>query len=184
MNGQLHPDFSWVPAELGSFIGGIQAICIVLLVIATVVGVLRFVLAKVTSTRIDDAIGDRVLISVIIACFFISGLGQLVGHEMHAWDTTTVHVAAERNATAGDRFATPAQRQANKSSQEASKAAQATGEAFKNAWEKLRHGNVQGGVQDLGQGFLNAFDTVGKTGQSWWDKLQAGGLGALFGWGS
>lgn len=83
----LAPDYSWVPSELGSFIGGIQAICIVVLVIAVIAGVLRFILARVTTTRVDDAIGDRVLISVIVACFFIAGLGQLVGDQMGAWDT-------------------------------------------------------------------------------------------------
>lgn len=67
----LAPDYSWVPANLGRFIGGIQAICIVVLVIAVIAGVLRFVLARVTTTRVDDAIGDRVLISVIVACFLL-----------------------------------------------------------------------------------------------------------------
>lgn len=83
----LAPDYSWVPANLGRFIGGIQAICIVVLVVTVIAGVLRFVLARVTTTRVDDAIGDRVLISVIVACFFIAGLGQLVGDQMGAWNT-------------------------------------------------------------------------------------------------
>ncbi|WP_205668832.1 hypothetical protein [Alloscardovia theropitheci] len=143
----LKPDYSWVPSELGQFIGGIQAICIILMIIATVAGVARFVFAKVTATKIDDAIGDRILVAVIIGCFFISGLGQLVGHEMKVWDVSTVSTtnvagkAAEFKITDPHESTTQESRQAQDSYKKAGEAITKgdMGEAMKNLWEGLKH---------------------------------------------
>ncbi|EPI41191.1 hypothetical protein [Gardnerella vaginalis] len=130
----LNPDYSWVPSELGPFIGGIQAICIIALVLALMLGILRFVLAKATTTRIDDAIGDRVIISVIIACFFIGGLGQLVGHEIGAWNNETVTVTAQENASITASVHEQVDQANNQTRQNNKDAAQ----SFKKAGEKLK----------------------------------------------
>ncbi|WP_018142442.1 hypothetical protein [Alloscardovia criceti] len=173
----LHPDYSWVPDELGSFIGGIQAICVILTVIALTVGVVRFVFAKVTSTRLDDAIGDRILVSVLVGSFVIAGLGQLVGQEMNVWSSTTVTAASGENASLpSDMFK---QETAHDKTAESAKN---TGDSIAEAGKKIAEGDFAGAAAKAWDAMKSAGATLTSAPQAFVEDIMNNGLNGIGKW--
>ncbi|MFD0705623.1 hypothetical protein ACFQY8_07695 [Alloscardovia venturai] len=157
MDVNLRPDYSWASDELALFVGGIIAISLTVMVIALITGALRFFLAKVTDSKWDDAIGDRILISVLIASFVIGSLGGLVGYEMGLWNDNPVTVSASGNAalTMEEKAEVTHDARVAQGYKDADETNKYADKKAKDAQNKFNKGDIAGAASDATQSLAN-----------------------------
>ena len=79
----LNPDYSWVPEGMREFVSGILGFLVVVCVIVLIIGVVKFMFSKLTTTLIDNPNGIKILLGVIVACLVLGSIGGLVAWGMN-----------------------------------------------------------------------------------------------------
>lgn len=91
----LRPDYSWVTDALSGLSGGWLAVCLTVAVGAFAWGVVRWVLSKVTASRIDDVDGAKVLVAVIVGALALGLVPSLVGFGVDAMGSSSTPAPAQ-----------------------------------------------------------------------------------------
>lgn len=127
----FNPDYSWVPEELSMLICGVLGVCCLIIPIALSIGLVRWLFCRMTGPVWDNAIGDRILVAVIVGALAIGSLAQLAGWGMGVFGTEGAQVSASASAEDG------------------------TGDMVSNSWHatlgsQLEQGNVGGAMDTVG----------------------------------
>lgn len=98
------PDTSWVPEELSLLIGGVLGVCCLVIPVVLAVGAVRFVFTRATGPVWDNAVGDRILVGVLVAAIALGSLAQLAGWGLGVFgaEGTSVPVTASAQDGTGD----------------------------------------------------------------------------------
>lgn len=127
----FNPDYSWVPEELSMLIGGVLGICCLVIPVVLAIGAVRFVFTRATGPVWDNAIGDRILVGVLVGAIAIGSLAQLAGWGLGVFGTEGAQVSASASAQDG------------------------TGDMVSNSWHatlgsQLSQGDIGGAMGTLG----------------------------------
>lgn len=173
VNMNLNPDYSWAPDSLGHIVGSIEGVCLILAVIALCAGVARWLFSRTTRARWDDAIGDRIIVSVLIGSILMGGLAEAAAWGLGVWGSTGVNVAASTSATSGQVASVPSQSSSEASTQNFSDA----GDHFGNSWDSVTQGDVGGAIREGASGVGSALSSVGNGLKGVFQHVQENGIG-------
>lgn len=125
------PDYSWVPEELSMLIGGVLGVCCLVIPVVLCIGLIRFIFSRMTGPAWDNAIGDRILLGVLVGAFAIGMLAQLAGFGMGVFGSEGAQVSSTASSQDG------------------------TGDMVANAWhstlqEQVSQGDVGGAMDTIG----------------------------------
>ena len=127
----FNPDYSWVPEELSMLIGGVLGVCCPVIPVVLAIGAIRFVFSRATGPVWDNAIGDRILVGVLVGAIAIGSLAQLAGWGLGVFGADGAQVSATASAQDG------------------------TGDMVANSWhatlgEQLSQGDIGGAMGTIG----------------------------------
>lgn len=98
----FQPDYTWAPDELGMLCGGILAACMIVVPIALCVGLIRFIFTRATGAQWDNAIGDKILVCVIVGGVLLGSAASMVGWGMDLFGPDGLVMAAHVSSTGQD----------------------------------------------------------------------------------
>lgn len=78
----FNPDTSWVPEELSMLVGGVLGVCCLVIPVVLCIGLFRWLFCRMTGPVWDNAIGDRILVAVLVCAIGLGMLAQLAGFGM------------------------------------------------------------------------------------------------------
>lgn len=97
----FNPDYSWVPEEMSMLICGVLGVCCLVIPVALSIGLIRWLFCRFTGAVWDNAIGDRILVAVLVGALAIGSLAQLAGWGLGVFGTTGAQVSASASAQDG-----------------------------------------------------------------------------------
>ena len=84
-DGEFRPDYSWVPQELKDFVNWVLGICILISILSLLIGVVRFIVCKITASRFDDMAGTRMILAVFVGAFGLGTVAALCQCGFNDW---------------------------------------------------------------------------------------------------
>jgi hypothetical protein len=176
----LKPDYSWVPDELGAYVGGVLASLTLVSGIVFMVLLVRASFSKKTATLVDNPQGIKAVIAAFLSTLLLAGLtaGVQWGNDLYGSQGISQTVATSPTGS-GDLLPVAGSETfdaAGAAGDEAKANFGRSGQAWKDAWGKLTHGDLAGAAKDSGTGIGQAASGIGngiKSGLQWtWGGIQ------------